>query len=138
MSIGIFGRFGGIYDGYHTGNGLRSAEQANRRATENVKTAETQPQSSTTEITAAKKEPENSSLSERSGSMTNASLEDIRLDFGEEADAGFAGMESDIRSSDVQKAISDMKKDRILEEYQYFVGSMREQVSEDGTVIQKQ
>ncbi|MBQ4301394.1 MAG: hypothetical protein II765_07640 [Lachnospiraceae bacterium] len=33
------------------------------------------------------------------------------------------GKEADIHSLDVEKAISDMQKDQVLHEYQYFVGS---------------
>ena len=32
------------------------------------------------------------------------------------------GVDSDIRSLDVQKAVSDMKKDEVLHQYQFFVG----------------
>lgn len=32
------------------------------------------------------------------------------------------GVDSDIRSLDVQKAVSDMKKDEMLHQYQFFVG----------------
>lgn len=32
------------------------------------------------------------------------------------------GEESDIRSLDVQKAVSDMQKDEVIHQYQYFVG----------------
>lgn len=33
------------------------------------------------------------------------------------------GAESDIRSLDMEKAISDMRKDQVLQQYQFFVGS---------------
>lgn len=36
------------------------------------------------------------------------------------------GVESDIEALDIEKAISDMQKDSILQEYQYFVKSARE------------
>lgn len=32
------------------------------------------------------------------------------------------GSESDIKGLDVEKAISDMKKDQVLQQYQFFVG----------------
>ena len=34
------------------------------------------------------------------------------------------GVDSDIRSLDVQKAVSDMKKDEVLHQYQFFVGHL--------------
>ncbi len=35
----------------------------------------------------------------------------------------YIGRESSLENLDMQKAISDMQKDKILQEYQYFVGS---------------
>ena len=69
----------------------------------------------------------------------DAPLEDISITFNKEDDFGYIGRDKDIRSLDVEKAIDDMKKDQILQQYQYFVGSSRNIVSEseDGTVIQK-
>ena len=53
----------------------------------------------------------------------NAPLEDISITFHKQDDFGYIGRDSDIRSLDVEKAISDMRKDQILQQYQYFVGS---------------
>ena len=53
----------------------------------------------------------------------NAALEDISITFRKQDDFGYIGRDSDIRSLDVEKAISDMRKDQILQQYQYFVGS---------------
>lgn len=35
------------------------------------------------------------------------------------------GTESDIQNLDVQKAVSDMQKDRVIQQYQFFVGDSR-------------
>ena len=53
----------------------------------------------------------------------NATLEDISVTFNKQDDFGYIGRDSDIHSLDVEKAISDMRKDQILQQYQYFVGS---------------
>lgn len=53
----------------------------------------------------------------------NAALDDISLTFHKQDDFGYIGRDSDIHSLDVEKAISDMRKDQILQQYQYFVGS---------------
>lgn len=53
----------------------------------------------------------------------NAPLEDISITFHKQDDFGYIGRDSDIRSLDVEKAISDMRKDQILQQCQYFVGS---------------
>ena len=54
---------------------------------------------------------------------SNATLEDISITFHKQDDFGYIGRNSDIHSLDVEKAISDMRKDQILQQYQYFVGS---------------
>lgn len=71
----------------------------------------------------------------------NADLENISLKFNTGEDYGYIGKDSDIASLDMQKAISDMKKDSVLEQYQYFVGSVKtfsdEMNPADGIVIKK-
>lgn len=71
----------------------------------------------------------------------NTPIEDISLTFQKKDDFDYLGKDSQIENLDVQKAISDMKKDQVLEEYQYFVGSARNLMSsfesEDGIVIPK-
>lgn len=54
---------------------------------------------------------------------TQLVLSDISLSFHKEDDYSYIGSEKDLAQLDVQKAISDMKKDSILQNYQYFVGS---------------
>lgn len=60
----------------------------------------------------------------------SADLENISLTFNANEEGGTIGRDSNILNLDMQKAISDMKKDRILEDYQYFVGSVRESKAE--------
>ncbi len=68
----------------------------------------------------------------------NADLENISLTFNKEDSFEYLGSESGLASLDMQKAISDMKKDSILQEYQYFVGSSQNLLStQDGIVLQK-
>ena len=54
---------------------------------------------------------------------SNAPLDDISITFHKQDDFGYIGRDSDIHSLDVEKALSDMRKDQILQQYQYFVGS---------------
>ena len=65
---------------------------------------------------------ENTQAAEKKPSA-NAALEDISITFHKQDDFGYIGRDSDIHSLDVEKAISDMRKDQILQQYQYFVGS---------------
>lgn len=69
----------------------------------------------------------------------DAPLEDISLTFNKQESFGYIGRDSDIQSLDVQKAVSDMRKDSVLQQYQYFVGSARNLMAQsaDGAVIAK-
>ena len=67
-----------------------------------------------------------------------ADLENISLTFNKEETFDYIGNESGLAGLDMQKAISDMRKDEILQGYQYFVGSANTLFkSEDGVVIPK-
>ncbi len=62
----------------------------------------------------------------------------VSLTFNKGDDFSYIGSDSDINSLDMQKAISDMKQDSILQEYNYFVGNASNVFnSEDGTVLAK-
>lgn len=84
--------------------------------------------------------PEREDMSVKDMPRRNAGLEDISLTFNRQEGFGYIGRDSDIHSLDVEKAIDDMKKDEVLQQYQYFVGSSRnlyEADNIDGTVIRK-
>lgn len=68
-----------------------------------------------------------------------ADLQNISLTFQKEDSFDYLGSESTLENLDMQKAVSDMRKDSILQEYQYFVGSSQAlfQPTEDGIVIPK-
>lgn len=50
-------------------------------------------------------------------------LEDISLGFNKQDDFSYIGKDADIEQLDMQKAISDMKKDNLFHQYQFFVRS---------------
>ena len=70
-----------------------------------------------------------------------ADLDNISLNFNAGDDYSYIGSDFEIEKLDIQKAISDMKKDKILEDYQFFVGDkdgMKNTLdNEDGTVFLK-
>lgn len=70
-----------------------------------------------------------------------ANLDDISLTFNTGDDYSYIGSESPLENLDMQKAISDMRKDSILEDYQYFVGSSSDMTNsfsnDDGKVFLK-
>lgn len=62
----------------------------------------------------------------------------VSLTFNKEESFDYIGSESGLADLDVRKAISDMKRDSVLQEYQYFVGSAQTLINpEDGFVFQK-
>lgn len=70
------------------------------------------------------------------------SLEDISLDFNTGDTYDYIGKERDITLLDMDQALSDVKKDQILDQYRYFVGDASiigriNHSSEDGIVIVK-
>lgn len=70
----------------------------------------------------------------------NTALEDVSLTFLKDDTYDMIGSESDLNKLDMQKAISDMQKDKILQDYNYFVGSsvmQQRNISEDGVVVTK-
>ena len=70
-----------------------------------------------------------------------ADLDNISLNFNSGDDYSYIGSDFEIEKLDIQKAISDMKKDKILEDYQFFVGDKDEMKNtfkdEDGAVFLK-
>ena len=75
-------------------------------------------------------------------SRKDASLEDIQTSLGNNSENSYSGFTGNsIITQDMKKAISDMQKDQVLQEYQYFVGGSRTGGSrvmtqdEDGMVV---
>jgi hypothetical protein len=65
-------------------------------------------------------------------------LNEVSMSFNRQEDYGFIGKDKDLSLLDMEKAISMMKQDSILQDYQYFVGSSKDIFSsEDGRVIAK-
>lgn len=80
-------------------------------------------------------QPDSSTIDTRSRS-TNP--ENISLTFHKEETFDYLGKESSLDNLDMRKAISDMQKDAVLQEYQYFVGSAKSLINtEDGIVLMK-
>ena len=102
---------------------------------EEVKNKEQQPQAVQQNIAVA--ESVNEPIAEDNRSKT-ADLENISLTFNKDETFDYIGSESGLAGLDMQKAISDMKKDAVLQEYQYFVGSSKDFFQPaDGMVIPK-
>ena len=89
-------------------------------------------------IAPVKEETLSPSQFQKIGERSNkADLEDISLTFNKEESYDYIGKDASIKSLDMEKAISDMKKDDILQDYTYFVGSSKNLFTDDGIVIAK-
>lgn len=106
------------------------------------------PQSAPSVITEAKQQNEavampaadiREEISTQAPARPNAGLEDISVTFNKQDDFDYIGQDKDIRSLDMERAISDMKKDQVLQQYQYFVGSSKNLLANnaDGMVFAK-
>lgn len=134
---------GGIYDSIHNSYGVQQIQSP--YVDEPVRTGRQ------INIADQDKRPE---LPERSDNLTSAAepvrenpasrmadLKNVSIKFNKEDGFGYIGMDSSLDNLDMQKAISDMQRDQVLQSYQYFVGSADsmygEQSSEDGMVVLK-
>lgn len=84
-------------------------------------------------------EPQVTSEEERQDNRSKAvDPATLSLTFNKEESFAYLGSESELMNLDVKKAISDMQKDSILQEYQYFVGTSASFMNtEDGLVFRK-
>ncbi|MBO5207937.1 MAG: hypothetical protein J6B68_01185 [Lachnospiraceae bacterium] len=101
------------------------------------------------ELTAAEKDKEiaqkqdnlhNAVLEDKKEAAKPIDLENVSLTFHKEENFDYIGNDSSLDNLDMQKAVSDMKKDQVLQEYQYFVGSAKNLFGEqtpDGMVLLK-
>lgn len=134
---------GGIYDSFHNSYGVQQIQT----------TYPAEPDKVGRRVDEADVSKQ-ADLTKQSGNLTSAAdpaqenqtsrvadLESVSLTFNKEDSFGHIGMDSNLDNLDMQKAISDMQKDQVLQNYQYFVGSAAslfgENPSEDGMVVVK-
>lgn len=86
------------------------------------------------------KQPDSSDDSLKEVKRTFTDINNISLTFNKEESYDYIGSESSLAKLDIQQAVSDMRRDKIFEEYQYFVGGKPDLEYDgdiDGTVIIK-
>ncbi len=74
------------------------------------------------------------SQSEKRQTLDSKQVIEFAIGYDLKADKELIGSQSNIEELDMTKAISDMKKDSVLHEYQYFVNNF---YSPDGSVVKK-
>lgn len=133
MSIG-WNDYASLFQNYHVPVIPSVSVDSVKKAEET--TATVAPQAAESSYTAPVANEESSTSLQ---SKKNAPLEDISITFQKDADFGYIGQDKNIDSLDMEKAIDDMQKDKVLQQYQYFVGSSQNlvQQSADGVVIAK-
>jgi len=129
MSLSIQGiqQFGGLYGTY-------PARQIPVVSVEEAKEQKSALPDSSTSL------PDQSEVQkqEQNKASRSADLQNISLTFNAGEDYGYIGKDSILENLDVMKAISDMQKDSVLQQYQTFVGSGDTVFSsEDGVVLMK-
>lgn len=109
MNISGIRPYSGFYD-YNSIQNVGSAASVN-----NTQKAEeqSQPQQKTAGTAVA---------AQRDTSAQTFNAADYAMQYQPEASYDLKGVESDIRSLDVEQAISDLQKDQVLQQYQFFVG----------------
>lgn len=134
MSIDRISSYGGLYNQYGV-SGIRQV------SVEDVKKQDEQlaKQQMQQEIEPAKMDRAYETFVK---APKTAKLEDISLNFNINETYDYIGRDADLQKLDMMSVISDMKKDKVLEQYQYFVGTG--QIADpvvartmDGMVIQK-
>lgn len=128
MRIGSFGDYGGFLQNYKTPVIPQvSVEEVQRQDMQKAAEEQVVPQIPREETPAV------------TPVRHDAAIEDISLTFNKQESFDYVGSESDINDLDMQKAISDMQKDQMFKQYQYFVGSAKNLFVDngDGTVIPK-
>lgn len=119
MAVSFFPEYGGLYNNYKVVDIPRVDINTVKKQDEEKKLSEMGAMElpKVNEVVPAT-EPEQPDLRSKT-----ADLENISLTFNTGDDYSFLGSDFNIEDLDMQKAISDMQKDGIIQDYNYFVGS---------------
>lgn len=132
MGIGQIPDYGSLFQSYRIPEipvaGYRRLSQSKEPAAENEQIDNSQ------NITPVVEK----AVPERPGAA-DVDVKEISLSFNRGEDYGYIGRDSDRAALDMERAISDMKKDRVLQQYQYFVGGVKslQNAGDDGSVVIK-
>ena len=134
MAINLFSDYGGFYNSYKVTD-IPKVDVETVKKQDELKAAEALaiPELPKTEVIPEEVKPDLRSKT--------ADLDNISLTFNAGDDFSYLGSDFEIEKLDINRAISDMHKDKILEDYQYFVGTQGDSdvtySGEDGKVLVK-
>ncbi len=134
MSIDKIGQYGGFYNQYRLPEISQVSVEDVKQQDKELAQQQMQQEVAAPQIDYAQ-QPSN-----QASRMAN--LEDISLSFNANETYDYIGRDADLQNLDMMSAISDMQKDKVLEQYQYFVGPKDFSdpvvtVTPDGMVVQK-
>ena len=134
MAINLFSDYGGFYNSYKVTDIPKVDIEAVKKQDE-LKAMEAQALPKLPEVVTVPEEVKPDLRSK------TADLDNISLTFNAGDDFSYLGSDFEIEKLDINRAISDMHKDKILEDYQYFVGTQSDPAEtysgEDGKVFIK-
>ena len=108
------------YSGFYQYNSIKLNELRNQKIAE---AQQTNPSTAAdTEDPEAKRRQQEQEMVEAAAKQTFDSY-DFAQQFMPDEPFDMKGIDSDINSLDMEKAVSDLDKDQVLKQYQYFVGS---------------
>lgn len=126
MAINLFSDYGGFYNNYKL-NDIPKVDVSTVREQDEEKQRLEQAIPDIPKVEEIREvEPDNRSRM--------ADLDNISLTFNAGEDYSYIGSDFEITSLDMEQAISDMRKDKILEDYQFFVGASSELNTENNAV----
>ncbi len=133
MSIDNIGQYGGFYSQYRLPEIRQVSVEEIQKQDEELDSLQQEQSVATPRIETV--QPSNPA-------PRTARLEDISLSFNVNETYDYIGKDADLQNLDMMSAISDMQKDKVLEQYQYFVGTKEFADSvvastQDGIVIRK-
>lgn len=134
MSIDKIGQYGGFYNQYRLPQMQQVSVEEVKKQDEELLQQQMQQEVASPQIDVSQ-HPSNQA-------PRMANLEDISLTFNANETYDYIGRDADLQNLDMMSAISDMQKDKVLEQYQYFVGPKDftapvVAATPDGMVVQK-
>ncbi len=134
MAINLFSDYGGFYNSYRPNN----IPYVDTKKVEAQDLLKQQEEETLPKVIESASKVFETSVDSRS---RIADLENVSLTFNQGDDFSYIGSDLNIDNPDMEQAISDMHKDKLLQDYQFFVGSSEDLTklldNSDGLVLMK-
>lgn len=131
MAISGVGSYPNSY-GYYGLPKINAIHRSEAEQAEQVNQTGATPDEQTAQTEQTSQEKQELTTAHRLSSNSNSG--DFSFDFKKHNEFQLVGATNKIEDMDVEKAISDMKKDAVLDQYKFFVNSNNLGTDQDGTV----